>query len=103
MDTAETRDTVYSYERASRLPEAPRPLCPQFRPCHLERLYPVRGHCFLSHSPGWFMIPSIEEYGRYCTRTEFAACEWFRAGDARTAGAPDSPDESPIPEGGSLR
>ena len=58
--------------------EKPQAVCPQFRPCNLEGVYPVRGHCVLSRSPGWFMIPSIEEYGRYCTRVEFTQCSWFR-------------------------
>ena len=53
-------------------------LCPQFRPCALEGLYPVRGHCILARSPGWFMIPSIEEYGVYCTSLKFNQCPWFR-------------------------
>lgn len=28
--------------------------------------------------PGWFMIPSIEEYGVYCTSLKFNQCPWFR-------------------------
>jgi hypothetical protein len=55
-----------------------RALCPQFRPCALEGPYPVRGHCILARSPGWFMIPSIEEYGVYCTSLKFNQCPWFR-------------------------
>jgi hypothetical protein len=69
-----------------RLQDKSRALCPQFRPCALEELYPVRGHCVLSRSPGWFMIPSIEEYGRYCTSVEFIQCRWFR-GTGETVGS----------------
>jgi len=54
-----------------------RAVCPQFRPCDLEGLYPVRGHCVLSRCPGWFMIPSIEEYRMFCTKVGFAQCRWF--------------------------
>ena len=66
--------------------EKSRALCPQFRACDLEGLYPVRGHCVLSRSPGWFMIPSIEEYASYCTSAEFSRCCWFRGTD-ETVGA----------------
>ncbi len=55
-----------------------RPRCPQFRPCNLEELlYPIQGHCIRSCRPGWLMIPSIEEYSTYCTRSGFAQCCWF--------------------------
>jgi len=77
-------------------PERPREkaqaLCTQFRPCDLEGLYPVRGHCVLSRSPGWFMIPSIEEYQMFCTKAGFAQCRWFHdAGE--TAGPVATPQE----------
>lgn len=79
-------------------PERPREksqaVCPQFRPCALEGPYPVRGHCVLSRSPGWFMIPSIEEYGRYCSNPEFAQCCWLHdAGE--TAGPVAAPQGEP--------
>ena len=61
-------------------------LCPQFRECDIERPYPVRGHCILARSLGWFMIPSIEEYSRYCTRAEFTRCCWF-CGTGETVGS----------------
>ncbi len=54
--------------------------CPQFRPCDLTRMYPVRGYCILTQTPGWLMIPSIEEYRMYCTGWGFAQCPWFRQG-----------------------
>ncbi len=58
--------------------EERRPRCPQFRPCNVEELpYPIQGHCIRSCRPGWLMIPSIEEYSSYCTRSGFAQCCWF--------------------------
>jgi hypothetical protein len=85
MTTEKTGDDVYTYERATQRPEAARPLCPQFRPCPMEELDPVRGHCRLSRAPGWFMIPNFDTYSRYCTRLGFAACGWFGAGEAMVA------------------
>ena len=74
--------------------EKARALCTQFRPCTFEELYPVRGHCVLSRSPGWFMIPSIEEYQMFCTKAGFAQCRWFH--DAReTAGPVAAPQAEP--------
>jgi hypothetical protein len=55
-----------------------RPQCPQLRPCHAEGLYPVQGYCVLAESPGWFMIPSIEEYRESCTSPQWGDCCWFR-------------------------
>jgi hypothetical protein len=63
---------------AGRLQAAPRPRCPQLRPCQAEGLYPVQGYCTLAESPGWFMIPSIEEYRESCTTARWGACGWFR-------------------------
>jgi hypothetical protein len=61
---AQKRKNPYQVEAWAKCPrEKSQALCPQFRPCNLEGLYPVRGHCVLSQSPGWFMIPSIEHYG----------------------------------------
>ena len=67
------------------LHESCQPLCLQFRSCSTESSYPVQGHCVLAQSPGWFMIPSIEEYREYCTRSWFAACCRYR-GTGETAG-----------------
>ena len=69
---------VHAEELGTPLYESCQPLCLQFRSCSTERPYPVQGHCVLAQSPGWFMIPSIEEYREYCTRPRFAACCWYR-------------------------
>ena len=63
---------------AKRFGETPRPLCPQFRGFNIERLYPVQGSCVQAESPGWFMIPSIEERGEYCKTPRWGDCCWFR-------------------------
>jgi len=60
--TAEQNDNIRARELAERLRKDPRPRCPPLRACRAERLYPVQGYCVLAESPGWFMIPSIEEY-----------------------------------------
>jgi len=62
--------------RASRC-NLPDPCCPQLRRCQIERLDPVQGYCVLAHAPGWFRVPSIEEYREYCTTPRFAACGWL--------------------------
>jgi hypothetical protein len=77
MNPEQPSDEIHVAELANRLREKTKPLCPQFRSCNLEGLYPVRGHCVLSRSPGWFMIPSIEEYRTYCTSRGFVLCPWF--------------------------
>ena len=77
MNAEQPSDEIHVAELANRLREKTEPLCPQFRSCNLEGLYPVRGHCVLSRSPGWSMIPSIEEYRMYCTRVGFIECRWF--------------------------
>ncbi len=64
------------------------PVCPQFRPYANEDVYPVRGHCAPLHRPGWFVIPSIEEFGLYCTDAGFARCPWFRGGAPGDDGGP---------------
>ena len=74
----ERDDEVYARELAVPLRADPRPRCPQLRACRAERLYPVQGYCVLAESPGWFMIPSIEEYREYCTTPRWGACCWFR-------------------------
>ena len=86
MDGEKSSDEIHIAELANRLHEESKPLCPQFRSYSLERLYPVQGHCALSGFPGWFMIPSIEEYRTYCTRVAFVLCPWF--GRAREAAEP---------------
>ena len=82
MNTQKYTQKAIDGFQVSKWPDGPRDkqhtLCPQFRACDLERPYPVRGHCILAQSPGWFMIPSIEEYARYCTSAEFSRCCWFR-------------------------
>ena len=55
-----------------------RPLCPQFRPAHPARAYPVHGYCALASVPGGLMVPSTEEYQGACTTPHFASCPWFR-------------------------
>lgn len=78
MNTEQPSDEIYVAELAERVRGETKPLCPQFRTYALDGLYPVRGHCILARCPGWFMIPSIEEYGRYCTSRGFVHCPWFR-------------------------
>jgi hypothetical protein len=56
----------------------PRSCCPQLRPCHAEGRYPVEGYCILEESPGWFMIPSIEEYRESCTTPRWCDCCWLK-------------------------
>ncbi len=75
--------------------EASQPVCPQFRPYPNEAAYPVRGHCAPLHRPGWFVIPSIEEYGLYCTETYYACCPWYR-------GEPDFTLDNPLFTAGRL-
>jgi hypothetical protein len=55
----------------------PQPRCPQLRACCAEGLYPVKGYCVLEESPGWFMIPSIEEYQESCTTLRWGDCYCF--------------------------
>jgi len=75
---AEEKDEIHARERGKRVRAEPPPRGPQFRGCDVERLYPVQGYCVLSQSPGWFMIPSIEEHREYCTTPRFGECCWFR-------------------------
>jgi hypothetical protein len=84
VSTEEDAET-HTQELAKRLHGDPRPLCPQFRQCAVERLYPVQGYCVLSQSSGWFMVPSIEEYRKYCTTSCFGACCWFGGGGSGKA------------------
>ena len=74
----ERTDAVEARAEANRLRADPRPRCPQLRACRAERLYPVPGYCVLADTPGWFMIPSIEEYREYCTTPRWGDCCWFR-------------------------
>ena len=95
---AQKRRNPYQVEAWAECPrEKSQALCLQFRPCDLEGLYPVRGHCVLSRSPGWFMIPSIEQYGRYCSNPGFAQCCWFH-GVGETTRVVADPPESGRPE-----
>jgi len=71
-------DEVYVRELAVSLRADPRPRCPQLRACRAERLHPVQGYGVLAESPGWFMIPSIEEYREYGTTARWGDCCWFR-------------------------
>jgi hypothetical protein len=91
---AKGNDEIHARELAQHLRKEPRPLCPQLHACDLEGLYPVQGYCILADSPGWFMIPSIEEYREYCTTPRFGACRWFRR-----VGATSGPVEGPSREG----
>jgi hypothetical protein len=87
---AKENDETHARELAQHLREEPRPLCPQLRACAPERLYPVEGYCVLAASPGWFMIPSVEEYREYCTTPRFGACRWFQ-GVGATSGSVEGP------------
>lgn len=71
-------DETHARELAERLRENRQPRCPQFRLAQIERVYPVQGCRVLTQSPGWFMIPSIEEYWGHCTTPRFSECCWFR-------------------------
>ena len=82
MNAEKPSDEIYLAEFAKGLREETTPLCPQFRSCDVDGLFPVRGYCVLSRSPGWFMIPRIEVYRNYCTRQEFVLCSWFCQTDA---------------------
>ena len=83
----EQNDEVYARALAVSLRAEPRPRCPQFRASREERLYPVEGYCVLAESPGWFMIPSIEEYREFCTTPRSGDCCWFgRIGNGEMAG-----------------
>jgi hypothetical protein len=48
VSTEEDAET-HTQELAKRLHGGPRPLCPQFRQCAVERLYPVQSYSMLSH------------------------------------------------------
>lgn len=91
---AEENDEIHARELAKRLRNIPRPLCPQFRECDVERLYPVQGYCALAQSPAWFMVPSIEEFREYCTTSRFAQCCWF-SGGRETGGSVEGRREGP--------
>jgi hypothetical protein len=92
---AEDSDEIHTQELAKRLRDDRRPLCPQFRGCGIEGLYPVQGYCVLSQSPGWFMIPSIEEYREYCTTPRFGECCWFRGTGEFRGSVETQPEERP--------
>jgi hypothetical protein len=92
----EESDEIHARELARRLCEDSRPLCPQFRMCDLERLYPVKGYCVLAQAPGWFMIPSTEEQREYCTTPRFGDCCWFR-GTGENSGSSEGEREAHLP------
>lgn len=73
-------DEEYARQMAQRLQQVRPPVCPQMRKASAEWLYPVEGYCVLERSPGWLMIPSIEEYRSYCTTPRFHECPWFGGG-----------------------
>jgi hypothetical protein len=97
MTTEKTNQAIDGRAWPTQISETARPLCPQFRPCPMEALAPVGGHCLLSRSPGWFMIPTLVTYDRYCTRVGFAACDWFDAGGELTGGGTDAPPHAAQP------
>ena len=95
MQTEES-DEGYARALAVSLRAEPRPRCPQFRASRSERLYPVEGYCVLAESPGWFMIPSIEEYRASCTTARFEGCCWFRGTGAGPGAVETPPPARPI-------
>ena len=101
MSRDETGGGIRIAELVRQLRDELRPVCPQFRPYKQETRYPGRGHCIPLHRLGCLIIPSIDEYGRYCTRPTFAACPWFRAVDAAHAeeGGPHAAGDETRPVG----
>lgn len=85
MSAEDASDASHAAALAVHLNAEPTARCPQFRSYDLERVYPVRGYCVLTQSPGWFMIPSIEEYRNYCTSWGFHRCPWCRQNGAAAA------------------
>lgn len=76
-------------ELAEALCEGRRHRCPQMRAVQADWLYPVEGYCVLHRAPGWLMIPSVEEFQRYCTTLRFQQCPWFTG--SSDDGAPEPP------------
>ncbi len=72
------KDTLIIPAQATHFHEDPQ--CHQFREQKIGR-YPMKGVCLFSQSPGWFMIPSIEEYREYCTTSRFGTCCWYRGAE----------------------
>lgn len=97
--TSEESDEIHARKLAERLRENRQPLCPQFHVCQMQRLYPVRGYCVLAQSPGWFMVPSIEEYLEHCTTPRFGECCWFGRPQGNTESAECGTREDPGREG----
>lgn len=87
MQRDATKGSVRIAEVALPLRDDPCPACPQFRPSKKATLYPVRGHCAPLRRPGFFAIPRLDEYGRFCTRPTFAECPWYGGIDAAPADA----------------
>ena len=98
MRTDETRRGIRIAELALELRAVTQPACPQFRPHKDQSEYPVRGHCTPLHRPGLFVIPSIDEYSRYCTGSGFALCPWFRGIGEASTGESGYPSAVPTPE-----
>jgi hypothetical protein len=94
---AEEDDEIHARKLAERLREDREPLCPQLRACRAERLYPVHGYCVLAESPGWFMVPSTEEYREYCTTPRFGDCCWFRGRRENPGSVENHRGEDPVP------
>jgi len=47
-------------------------MCSLFRPAQADWIYPVAGYC--EGAPAGLMIPSIDEYRRWCSTAAHAAC-----------------------------
>jgi hypothetical protein len=95
----ERNDEVYARALAVSLRAGFQPRCPHLRACRAEWLYPVQGYCVLAESPGWFMVPSIEEHREYCTTPRYGDCCWFRGlGTGELPGAAEAHrEEQAIP------
>lgn len=64
------------------------PCCPQFRAAQPACRYPHVGYCIAAAPAGHVLVPSIAEYGTFCTTPRFSACRWYRdpaLGDERKA------------------
>ena len=74
------------------------PVCPWMRLARKETGYAIDGYCVLDQSPGWFMIPSIEEFDTYCTGAQFHRCPWFNRGQADRAAPKGQSQRNTHPE-----
>ncbi len=100
MNAKKANDAIETHEWPSDDSRKARPLCPQFRPCPMGTGASVGGHCLLSSSPRWLMMPTLDTYDRYCTRKGFAACDWFDVGNTLFNSGTAVYAASPIPAGG---